>query len=83
MSKLTDYAKQILVGGLPTLLDGIAGSQGDNRAETTAPTGSRLQRDAAKNEAPVYDINLKTIGIAVAGLAAVGLTLALVIRAAR
>lgn len=85
MSKLSDYALAILAGGLPLVLDGVntPGVQGDKKPETTAPVGTRATIDPAKGTKPVYQLDIKTIGISVAALAAVGVVVALIIKAAK
>jgi hypothetical protein len=85
MSKLSDYARAILAGGLPAALDmgsRAGAAQGDNRTEQIAPSGTIQDRD---NAAPVSTSILahvtgKEIAIAAAGLIVVGAVLFVTIR---
>lgn len=78
MSKITDYAKAILAGGLPAALDlgsSAGAKQGDGRTERIAPAGTLQDRDReiAPVQTSVIDhITGKEIAIGAAGLIIVG-----------
>jgi hypothetical protein len=86
MGTLSDYAKAILVGGIPAAVDlgSKAGNlQGDKRTEQVAPSGTLQDRDtnAPVKSASVVDfITGKEIAIGAAGLLVVGVVLYLAIK---
>lgn len=76
---LGDYAKAILRGGLPAILDSPAASptaQGDTRPEQTPPAGTNRDVDSAVSAAKASDVTIftpKNIAIGVGGLIVLGL----------
>lgn len=86
MSKLSDYGKALLAGGLPAVLDygtKAGAKQGDTKPETTAPTATIKDVDtsAPRETSIVGHITPKEIAIGVAGLLVVSAVLVLSFRA--
>ncbi len=76
MSSLSDYAKALLAGGLPSVLDSVAGnSQGDTRPEQTAPASQWNDQDTAFAGNGGLVLTPKAIAIGVAGVFAAGIIL--------
>lgn len=81
-----DYAKAILSGGLPQVLDlgtPAGNAQGDTRPEYTAPSGTVVDRDTATagRSSPIVALDGKTIAIGVGAVFLVGAILFISIRA--
>ncbi len=77
MSSLSDYAKAILAGGLPSVLDlgsAARGQQGDTRPEQTAPSGTLVDRGISTSRGS-FILTPAGIAIAVGGTLLAGLIL--------
>lgn len=80
MASFSDYAKLVLAGGLPAVLDNNAAprtQQGDSRPEQTAPTASVKDMEAWQ----IGGMNISP-GLVIGGLAGLAL-LAIVVAAVR
>jgi hypothetical protein len=85
---LSDYAKALLAGGLPQVLDlgpAAGNAQGDTRPEYTAPVGTHVDRDTATagRSSPIVSLDGKTIAIGVGAVLLVGAIMFVSLKALR